>query len=117
MANDPYAELSLPRSATADEVRKAFRKLAKQYHPDANPGNNAAEERFKRISAAFDILGDPAKRARFDKGEIDAEGRETGGFSGGGGWVALGGAWRRLSSATEFGEDGSTHSIIKRSLL
>lgn len=84
MANDPYAELSLPRSATADEVRKAFRKLAKQYHPDANPGNDAAEERFKQISAAFDILGDPAKRARFDKGEIDAEGRETyGGFGGG----------------------------------
>ena len=47
LANDPYAELSLPRSATADEVRKAFRKLAKQYHPDANPGNDAAEGRFK----------------------------------------------------------------------
>jgi DnaJ-class molecular chaperone len=84
LAKDPYAELSLPRSATADEVRKAFRKLAKQYHPDANPGNDAAEERFKRISAAFDILGDPIKRAKFDKGEIDAEGRETYGGHGGG---------------------------------
>lgn len=84
LANDPYTELGLPRSASADEVRKAFRKLAKQYHPDANPGNDAAEERFKRISAAFDILGDPAKRDRFDKGQIDAEGRETyGGFGGG----------------------------------
>jgi DnaJ-class molecular chaperone len=92
LANDPYAELSLPRSASADEVRKAFRKLAKQYHPDANPGNDAAEERFKQISAAFDILGDPAKRARFDKGEIDAEGRETGGFGGGFGGGGRGGS-------------------------
>jgi DnaJ-class molecular chaperone len=83
LANDPYTELKVPRSASADEVRKAFRKLAKQYHPDANPGNDAAEEKFKQVSAAFDILGDPVKRAKFDKGEIDGDGRET--FGGGGG--------------------------------
>ena len=77
MANDPYKELGVTRSATADEIRKNFRKLAKQLHPDQNPGDKAAEERFKRISAAFDILGDTEKKAKFDKGEIDADGRET----------------------------------------
>ncbi len=76
MANDPYTELGVSRSASADEIRKSFRKLAKQLHPDQNPGDKAAEERFKRVSAAFDILGDPAKKAKFDKGEIDADGRE-----------------------------------------
>jgi DnaJ-class molecular chaperone len=77
LAQDPYTELGVARGASADEIRKAFRKLAKQHHPDANPGNTAAEERFKRISAAFDILGDEDKRRKFDAGEIDADGRET----------------------------------------
>jgi DnaJ-class molecular chaperone len=85
MANDPYSELGVSRSAGADDIRKAFRKLAKQLHPDKNPGDKAAEERFKRISAAFDILGDADKRQKFDRGEIDADGRETmRGFGGGG---------------------------------
>ena len=83
MARDPYQELGVSRGASADEIRKAFRKLAKAHHPDANPGNAAAEERFKQVSAAFDILGDPEKRKKFDAGEIDADGRET--FRGGGG--------------------------------
>ncbi len=83
MAQDPYQELGVSRAASADEVRRAFRKLAKQYHPDKNPGDKAAEERFKRVSAAFDLLGDEDKRKKFDRGEIDAEGRETmRGFSG-----------------------------------
>ena len=86
MAQDPYMELGVARSASADEIRRAFRKLAKQYHPDANPGDKAAEERFKRISAAFDLLGDEEKRKKFDAGEIDADGRETmRGFGGAGG--------------------------------
>lgn len=80
MANDPYSELGVSRSASQDEIRKAFRKLAKQYHPDRNPGDAKAEEKFKSISAAFDILGDEDKRKRFDRGEIDADGRE--GFAG-----------------------------------
>lgn len=91
MAQDPYQELGVARGASADDIRRAFRKLAKQHHPDANPGDKAAEERFKRVSAAFDILGDPEKRAKFDRGEIDADGRERvnpfgagGGFGGGG---------------------------------
>jgi DnaJ-class molecular chaperone len=79
-------ELGVARSASADEIRRAFRKLAKQHHPDANPGDKAAEERFKRISAAFDLLGDEEKRKKFDAGEIDADGRETmRGFGGAGG--------------------------------
>jgi len=87
LARDPYMELGIPRSASADEVRKAFRKLAKQHHPDANPGNKESEERFKRVSAAFDVLGDAAKRKKFDAGEIDADGRETyRGAAGGGPW-------------------------------
>ncbi|MDP3175690.1 MAG: J domain-containing protein [Phenylobacterium sp.] len=97
MARDPYQELGVSRSANADEVRKAFRKLAKQHHPDANPGNKAAEERFKQVSAAFDIVGDEAKRKKFDAGEIDADGRETmrGGFGvGPGGPFGAGGGPR-----------------------
>lgn len=76
----------MSRGASADEIRKAFRKLAKQHHPDTNPGDKASEEKFKRVSAAFDILGDAAKKKKFDAGEIDADGRETmRGFGGGGG--------------------------------
>lgn len=92
LARDPYAELGVSRSASADEIRKAFRKLAKANHPDTNPGDKAAEERFKRVSAAFDIVGDADKRKKFDAGEIDADGRETmRGFGGGGPWGAQGG--------------------------
>jgi DnaJ-class molecular chaperone len=86
LARDPYQELGVTRGASAEEIRKAFRKLAKQHHPDANPGKKDSEERFKRLSAAFDILGDVEKRKKFDAGEIDADGRETmrGGPWGGG---------------------------------
>ncbi len=92
MAQDPYLELGVPRTASADEVRRAFRKLAKQYHPDKNQGNKEAEEKFKRVSAAFDLLGDEDKRKKFDAGEIDADGRETfRGFGGGTGGFGQGG--------------------------
>ncbi|MET3667877.1 J domain-containing protein [Caulobacter sp. 1776] len=77
MARDPYQELGVSRTATADEIRKAFRKLAKQHHPDTNPGDKKAEEKFKQVSAAFDIVGDAEKRKKFDLGQIDADGRET----------------------------------------
>jgi DnaJ-class molecular chaperone len=77
LASDPYQELGVSRGASSDEIRKAFRKLAKQLHPDQNPGDKAAEERFKKVSAAFDILGDEDKRKKYDAGQIDSDGRET----------------------------------------
>ncbi|MEM1104072.1 MAG: J domain-containing protein [Pseudomonadota bacterium] len=86
MGSDPYKILGLDRGASADAIRSAYRKLAKELHPDRNPGDAAAEDRFKQVSAAFDILGDADKRAKFDRGEIDADGNERGpAFRGGGG--------------------------------
>ena len=76
MSDDPYAVLGVKREATQDEIRKVYRELAKKLHPDLNPGDKAAEEKFKQVSAAYDLLGDPEKRARFDRGEIDASGQE-----------------------------------------
>lgn len=72
--DDLYGVLGVKRDASADNVRKAWRKLAKNLHPDLNPGDKAAEDRFKRAQAAFDILGDADKRGRYDRGEIDATG-------------------------------------------
>ena len=78
LARNPYAVLGLAPSASDSEIRAAFRKLAKQYHPDRNPDDKKAEEKFKEISAAFDIVGDSDRRKKFDRGEIDEEGRERG---------------------------------------
>jgi DnaJ-class molecular chaperone len=77
MAKDPYETLGVPRTASADEIKRAFRKLAKKHHPDLNPGNAAAEARFKAASAANELLSDPEQRAKFDAGEINAEGQPT----------------------------------------
>lgn len=74
MADDPYAVLGLSRTATDDDIRRAFRRLAKELHPDVNPTNAEAVERFKRVSAAYELLGDPARRQAYDRGEIDAAG-------------------------------------------
>jgi DnaJ-class molecular chaperone len=76
LAADPYTVLGVKKDASQDEIQKAYRRLAKKLHPDLNPGNKQAEERFKEVSAAYDLLGDPDKRARFDRGEIDASGME-----------------------------------------
>lgn len=74
---DPYDILGVSRSADEPEFRAAYRALAKRHHPDLNPGKAEAAERFKEINAAHDLLSDPDKRARFDRGEIDAEGNEV----------------------------------------
>jgi len=74
---DLYAVLGIARDATPEVIRKAYRALAKKHHPDLNPGDAAAEETFKNIQRANDILSDPEKRRQFDAGEIDAEGNET----------------------------------------
>ncbi len=76
MADDPYKVLGVASEAAADDIRKAYRNLVKECHPDLHPGDTAAEERFKAVSAAHNLLGDPDKRVRFDRGEIDASGQE-----------------------------------------
>ena len=75
---DPYKILGVGRRASADEIKQAYRKLAKRLHPDLNPGDSKVEQQFKEVSQAYSILGDPEKRKRFDKGEIDASGQDTG---------------------------------------
>lgn len=74
---DPYQVLGVARDASQAEIRAAYRKLAKRHHPDLNRGDKAAEAKFKAVSAANDLLSDPERRARFDRGEIDASGQEA----------------------------------------
>jgi len=76
MARNPYEVLGVARDASEEDIRRAYRRLAKQHHPDLNPGNKEAEARFKEVSAANDLLSDAAKRARYDRGEIDESGAE-----------------------------------------
>jgi len=76
MADDPYSVLGVAKTASGADITKAYRKLAKKLHPDLNPGDKAAEEKFKQITAAYEIVGDEEKRGRYDRGEIDAGGQE-----------------------------------------
>lgn len=81
---DPYTLLGVSKSASAAEIKSAYRKLAKKLHPDVNPGRKDIEQKFKEVTAAYDLLSDPEKRVRYDRGEIDAQGNERGfGFGGG----------------------------------
>jgi len=73
--DDLYETLGVARDATAEDIRKAYRKLAKTHHPDLNPGNAGAESRFKAVASANAILSDPVKRGQYDRGEIDAAGQ------------------------------------------
>lgn len=102
---DPYQILGVNRSATADEIKKAYRKLAKVHHPDLKPGDARNEERFKEISGAYSLLSDTDKRARFDRGEINADGQEQ--HAGFGGRRARPGASRpgRQSAEDIYNED------------
>ena len=76
MADDPYKTLGVKKDASQQEIQKAYRRRAKKLHPDLNPGDSQAEEQFKEVTAAYDLLSDPEKRAGFDRGEIDASGAE-----------------------------------------
>ncbi len=96
---DPYSVLGVPRSASETEIKSAYRKLAKKYHPDQNPDDPTAHGKFAEATNAYDLLNDAAKRAQFDRGEIDADGNpkfagfNPGGFGGAtrGGRTAQGG--------------------------
>ena len=81
---DPYSVLGVAKTAKPEEIKSAFRKLAKKYHPDQNKDDPKAQERFAEINQAYEIVGDKDKRAQFDRGEIDAEGKPVfQGFAGG----------------------------------
>ena len=84
---DPYKTLGVARDATEADIKKAYRKLAKELHPDRNKDNPKASERFSQVTNAYDLLNDKDKRARFDRGEIDGDGNPAApfGFGGGGG--------------------------------
>ncbi len=86
MATDLYKVLGVERKATPEEIKRAYRKLARQYHPDRNPGDEKAESRFKEVSGAYDVLGDPDKRKQYDRGSLFGGGGAPGGGSAPGGF-------------------------------
>ncbi|EJU12975.1 molecular chaperone DnaJ [Sphingomonas sp. LH128] len=91
MAADPYTTLGVPRGASEKDIKSAYRKLAKELHPDTNKDNPAAAARFNDVTRAYDLLSDKTKRAQFDRGEIDAEGNPASPFGGGFGAGGYGG--------------------------
>jgi molecular chaperone DnaJ len=93
---DYYAVLGVPKNAAQSEIKKAYRNLAQQHHPDANAGNQASEERFKEISAAYDVLGDQEKRAAYDRVRDMGASGVGGGFPGGFGGAPRGGTYQTV---------------------
>jgi DnaJ-class molecular chaperone len=100
---DPYTTLGIARGASEAEIKKSYRKLAKELHPDKHPGDPAASDRFSRVTAAYDLLSDKDKRARFDRGEIDGDGNPAAPFGYGGGG-ARGPAGGFQSGGGDFGD-------------
>jgi DnaJ-class molecular chaperone len=114
MAADPYSVLGVARGASEADIKKAYRKLAKELHPDRNQDNPKAAEQFGRVTAAYDLLADKDKRAQFDRGEIDADGNPSApfGFGGGGGHRQTGGP-----AGFDFGTEGSDFGDIFEGLF
>jgi DnaJ-class molecular chaperone len=114
LAGDPYATLGVKNDASQADIQKAYRRLAKKHHPDLNPGNSSAEEKFKEITAAYDLLSDPEKRAKLDRGEIDASGTERPreryyrDFADRGGWSG----YTNSSGFADFGDFTSSEDIL-----
>lgn len=106
MAADPYQILGVPRSASEKDIKSAYRKLAKELHPDRNSDNPKAAERFSDVTRAYDLLSDKDKRAQFDRGEIDAEGNPMGFGGFGGGGFGGGGGQRGFRTEGFGGDDG-----------
>ena len=113
MAKDPYSLLGVARGASEKDIKSAYRKLAKELHPDKNKDNPKASERFSEVTQAYDLLSDADKRARFDRGEIDGDGNPIGfgggGFGGGGGGGFGGGfdrSQRGFGGGADFGAEG-----------
>ena len=105
---NPYEVLGVTPTAKADEIKKAFRKLAKKWHPDANKNDPASATRFSELNSAYEIVGDEAKRKQFDRGEIDAEGKpKFQGFQGFGGGHRGGGSPFEGFDASEFRRGGA----------
>lgn len=104
---DPYSILGVARSANEKDIKSAYRKLAKELHPDRNKDNPKAAERFSEVTQAYDLLSDKDKRARFDRGEIDFDGNPTMGFGGGGPGGGFGGGSQRGFRADGFEGFGS----------
>src|SRR5947207_13064431 len=82
--HDYYETLSVPRNASVEEIRKSYRKLARKYHPDLNPGDKSSEDRFKNVQEAYDVLSDPKKRQMYDQFGFYSESGFAGGGSPGG---------------------------------
>jgi len=105
VAKDPYKLLGVSKSASDKEIKKAYRALAKKWHPDKNPDNAKAAERFKEMSAAYTLLSDKDLRAQYDSGGIDASGQQQNPFAGQGG--GMGGGGYRTASGAQMGGDMS----------
>ncbi|HAX90958.1 MAG TPA: molecular chaperone DnaJ [Rhodospirillaceae bacterium] len=109
MTSNPYQILGVSRTASDAEIKSAYRKLAKKYHPDLNQGRKDIEHKFKEITAAYDLVSDATKRARYDRGEIDESGQERGFRPRGGdpfGGMGGGGAHRTRRAGNPFGFGG-----------
>ena len=105
--SDPYSILGVSREASDADIKKAYRKLAKELHPDTNQNNPKAAERFSKVTGAYDLLSDKAKRGQFDRGEIDANGQPRSPFGGGAGGNPFGGG----AGGSPFGGSGGGASV------